>query len=86
MVITISITEFEFIALDKYGDKIKWLRYFLENIPKWEMVPPIFIYYDSKSAVGRARDQMYNGKCRLYITNIILLNNYSQLKLSSLIM
>ena len=27
-------------------------------------MPPIGIHYDSQSAIGRAQNSMYNGKCR----------------------
>ena len=64
-VIARSTMESEFIALDKCGEEAEWLRHFLENIPKWEKpVPPICIYCDSQSAIGRAQSNMYNGKSR----------------------
>ena len=57
--------EFEFIALNKCGEEAEWLRHFLENIPRWpKYVPPICIHCDSQSAIGRARNNMYNGKSR----------------------
>ena len=43
-VISKSIMESEFIALDKCGEEAEWLHYFLEDIPRWpKPVPPIFI-------------------------------------------
>ncbi|XP_071912272.1 secreted RxLR effector protein 161-like [Coffea arabica] len=60
-----SIMESEFIALDKCGEEAKWLHHFLEDIPKWEKpVPPISIHCDSQSAIGRAQNNIYNGKSR----------------------
>ena len=64
-VIAQSTMESEFIALDKCGQEAEWLRLFLEDIPEWERpVPPICIHCDSQSAIGRAQNQMYNGKSR----------------------
>ena len=57
--------EFEFIALDKSGQKVEWLRQFLEDIPIWpKPVPAICIHCDSQYAIGRAQNDMYNGKSR----------------------
>ena len=57
--------EYEFIALDKCGEEAEWLRHFLEDIPKWQkLVPPICIYCDSQSTIGRAHNNMYNDKSR----------------------
>ena len=51
--------EFEFIALDKCGEEAKWLRHFIEDIPRWpKPVPAISIHCDSQFAIGRA--QIYN--------------------------
>ena len=50
---------------DKCGEEAEWLRHFLEDIPRWpKPVPPICIHCDSQSAIGRAQNSMYNGKCR----------------------
>ena len=54
--------EFEFIALEKCGEVAEWLCYFLEDIPKH--VPPICIHCNSQSVIGRAQNNMYNGKSR----------------------
>ena len=60
-----STMESEFIALDKAGEKAKWLRHFLENIPIWSQhVSVICIHCDSQSAIGRAQSHIYNGKTR----------------------
>ena len=54
-VIARSTMESKFIALDKYGEEVEWLRYFLEDIPKWpKLVPPICIHCDSQYAIGKA--------------------------------
>ena len=60
-----STMESEFIALDKAGEKAKWIRHFLEDIPMWpQHVSAICIHCDSQSAIGRAQSHMYNGKSR----------------------
>ena len=57
--------ESEFIALDKCGEEAEWLRYFLEDIPRWpKPVLAVSIHCDSQSAIGRAQNVMYNGKSR----------------------
>ena len=57
--------EYEFIALDKYGEEAEWLCHFLVDIPRWpKFVPPICIHCDSQSAISRAQNNMYNGKSR----------------------
>ena len=65
MVIAISTTEYEFIALDKCGEETELLRYFLEDIMRWpKLVPPICIHCDSQSAIGRAQKNIYNSKSK----------------------
>ena len=55
MVITRSMMESKFIALDKCGEEAEWLCHFLENIPRWQkLIPSICIHCDSQSAIGRA--------------------------------
>ena len=55
--------ESEFIALDKVGEEVEWLRHFLEDIPMWpKPVPTICIHCDTQSAIGRAQSHMYNCK------------------------
>ena len=64
-VISRSTMESEFIAPDKCGEEVKWIRHFLEDIPRWpKAVPPICIHCDSQSAIGGAQNSMYNGKSR----------------------
>ena len=64
-VIARSTMESKFIALDKCGEEAKWLRNFLEDIPRWpKPVTTISIHCDSQSAIGRAQNVMYNGKSR----------------------
>lgn len=64
-IITRSIMEFEFVALDKSGEEAEWLRNFLEDILEWpKPVPIICIYYDNQATIGRAYNVMYNGKSR----------------------
>ncbi|GJZ83650.1 hypothetical protein Tco_0648823 [Tanacetum coccineum] len=64
-VIAKSKMESEFIALDECGEEAKWLRQFVEDIPRWpKPVTAISIHCDSKSAMGRAKSTMYNRKSR----------------------
>ena len=57
--------EFEFIALDKSGEEVEWLRHFIKDIPRWpKPVPAISIHCDSQPTIGRAQHIMYNGKSR----------------------
>ena len=76
-VITRSIMEYEFIALDKCGEEAEWLRHFLEDIPRWpKLVPPICIHCDSKSVIGRAQNSFTTVSLGIFIVDIIPLNNY----------
>ena len=64
-VIVKSTIEYEFIALDKCGEEAKYLRHFLEDIPRWpKSMPLICIHCDSQYVIGRAQKSMYNGKSR----------------------
>ena len=82
-VITRSTMEYEFMALDKCGEEVEWLRHFLEDIPRWPRpVPPICILYDSQSTISRAQSSMYNGKSRHIRRRHNTIRNYSQLELS----
>ncbi|GKA78709.1 retrovirus-related pol polyprotein from transposon TNT 1-94 [Tanacetum coccineum] len=64
-VIAKSTMESEFIMLDKCREEEEWLRQFVEDIPWWpKLVTAISIHCDSKSALGRAKSTMYNGKSR----------------------
>ena len=64
-VITRSTMKYEFVVLDKCGEEAKWLRHFLEDIPRWlKLVPLICIHCDSQSAIGRAQNSMYNSKSK----------------------
>nr|GEZ14757.1 cytochrome 89A2 [Tanacetum cinerariifolium] len=48
-----SMMESEFIALDKCEEEAKWLRQFVEDIPRWpKLVTAISIHCDSQSAIG----------------------------------
>ncbi|XP_073129639.1 secreted RxLR effector protein 161-like [Henckelia pumila] len=54
-----STVQSEFIALDKAGEEVEWLRNFLEDIPYWNKpVSSITIYCDNQSAIGRAQSSM----------------------------
>ena len=62
-VITHSIMEAEFVALDKCAQEAEYLRQFLEDIPRWtKPVTAIGIHCDSQSAIGRAHSVMYKGQ------------------------
>ena len=64
-IIVKSTMEFEFIALEKCGEEAKWLCHFLEDILRWpKPMPSICIHCDSQSTIGRAQNNMYNGKSR----------------------
>ncbi|CAM8902403.1 unnamed protein product [Rhodiola kirilowii] len=53
--ITRSTMEAEFVALDKCGEEVEWLRNFVEDIPEWKtLVPAICVYCDNQSTIGRA--------------------------------
>ncbi|KAJ9538732.1 hypothetical protein OSB04_031465 [Centaurea solstitialis] len=55
-IIAKSTVELEFIALDKCGKETKWLRQFLEDIPKWpKPVTTICIHCDRQSTIGKAQ-------------------------------
>ncbi|CAM8963436.1 unnamed protein product [Rhodiola kirilowii] len=65
ILITQSTMEAEFVALDKCGEEAEWLGNFVEDIPEWKiLVPPICVYCDNQSTIGRAQNAMYNGKSR----------------------
>jgi hypothetical protein len=67
-----STMESEFIALDKAGEEVEWLRHFLEDMPMWtKPVPPICIHCYSQLSIGRAQSYMYNGKSRTFVEDII---------------
>ena len=60
-----STMKYEFIALDKCGEKAEWIRQFLEDISMWpNPVSTSCIHCNSQSAIGRAQSNMYNGKSR----------------------
>ena len=60
-----STMESEFVALDLAADEADWLRSFLEDVPMWpKPVPSISIHCDSQLAIGRAQNNVYNGKSR----------------------
>ena len=57
--------ESEFIALDKTGEEVEWLRNFLEDIPMWpKPEPAICIHCDSEAAIRWAQNHMHNDKSR----------------------
>ena len=65
MVIAKFTLEFYFITLENYGEKVAQLHQFLNNISKWSKpMPPIRIYCDNQSDIGRAQSSMDNGKSR----------------------
>lgn len=57
--------EYEFIALDIYGEEAKWLCQFVEEILGWpKAVSTICMHYDNRSTIRRAQSTMYNRKSR----------------------
>ena len=73
----------EFIALEKCGEEVKWLPYFLEDIPRWPKPrPPICIHYDSQSAIGKAQNSSIMVSLDISVVDTIPSNNYSRLGLS----
>ncbi|PHT89512.1 hypothetical protein T459_04625 [Capsicum annuum] len=57
--------ESEFIALDKAGEEVEWLRNFLEDILYWpKPVVPVCIHCDNQAAISRAGNMMYKRKSR----------------------
>lgn len=36
--------ECEFIALDKCGEEVEWLRHLFEDIPKWKNQCRLFVF------------------------------------------
>lgn len=58
-----STINYEFVALDKCGKGVEWLRNFLAGIPKQpKPMPVICIHYDSKFAIEKAQSNMYIDK------------------------
>lgn len=54
-VVTRSIMQAEFVALDICSEEAEWLRNFLEDILEWPTsVPPICIYCNNQIALGTA--------------------------------
>ncbi len=44
-----STMELVLITLDKAGEEVEWLFYFLEDMPMWmELVSHIYIHYDNQ--------------------------------------
>ena len=57
--------ESEFVALEKAGTKVEWLRNLLVDILKWyKPLPSISLHCDSQAAITCARNKIYNGKKR----------------------
>lgn len=60
-----STIKSEFIALDKVGEEVEWLRNFLMDVLLWSKpIPTISIYCVSQVAISRAQNSSYNGKSR----------------------
>ena len=57
--------EAEFIAIDLVAGEAEWLRKVCEDIPRWlKPVLAVIIHCYSQSAIGRARNVIYNGKSK----------------------
>ena len=58
-----STIESEFVALEKAGTEVEWLRNLLADIPKWDKpLPSISLHCDSQAAIACAINKIYNGK------------------------
>ena len=78
--------DFEFIALDKTGEKGEWLWNFIEDIPFWpKLMDPICIHCDSQAAIGRAKIICITRILITYDKDIILIDNYYLVALSQLV-
>lgn len=59
--------EFEFIALNKVGEDVEWIRKFFEDIScQLNFVHTIGIHCDDQLAIERAQNSVYNSKFRHY--------------------
>nr|XP_027083429.1 uncharacterized protein LOC113705710 [Coffea arabica] len=68
--------EAELMAITSAGEEDSWLRDLLSEILIWDkLVPPILLYYDSTTAIGRVHNKYYNGKSRA-----VMQLNYMQKK------
>ena len=57
--------ESEFVALEKVGNEVEWLRNLLANIPKWDKpLPSISLHCDSLVAIASVKNKIYNEKKR----------------------
>ena len=57
--------EAELIALASASEEASWLRDLLSEIPMWEKpMPPVLIYCDSTTTIGRMQNKYYNRKSR----------------------
>ena len=55
----------KFIALELIGQEAEWLRNILIDMPLWgRQDSPVSLHYDSQTAIGIAKNSMYNGKKR----------------------
>ena len=77
--------EYEFLALDKCGEKAEWLCHFIEDIPIWKNLchKPVYI------VIANLRLEEHRVTCimvslDIYVADIIPLDNYFQLELSLL--
>ncbi|CAB4304922.1 unnamed protein product [Prunus armeniaca] len=54
-----------FVALDKAGEEVEWLRIFLKDIRIWpKPIMAVCIHCDYMAAQARAKNNVYNGKSR----------------------
>ena len=64
-IIANSTMEVKLIALALASEEANWLRDLLHEIPLREkLIPPILIYCDSTTTIGRIRNHFYNGKSK----------------------
>ena len=64
-IIANSTMEVKLIALALASEEANWLRDLLHEIPLREkLIPPILIYCDSTTTIGRVSNHFYNRKSR----------------------
>jgi len=57
--------EYEFVALEKAGSEVEWLKNFLANIPLgMKLTPFVLIHCDCQSKITITKNKNYNGKNR----------------------
>ena len=75
--------EFEFTALEKYGEEAEWLHYLLEDILRWpKHVPLICMHYDVNFLLVEHKAICIIVSLDIFVVDTIPSNNYSRSRLS----